>query len=339
LALWQGTSLNTNILASVFNQVHNKKVVSMVTKANPLLYSFMGRPGEDGRSAFNKNLGGWMRSEKITGDKHEVRLRGALPTFAAISDGSDELTDATINYDADHTGSAVFLLAHYGLVHGVPDSEYDRIKGDEAKTLSWIDENHEYIVDGFAENMSDDLHENSTSAVPARDQFGSWVAAVDDGNTYGTIDRSDSGNADYRGVVGSSTGALTLRKIQDKINECKDNRGKIRVGVMNTTLFGKFQDLVQPYSQATYDRDTASWGSDHIYFAGVEWLQDRNSPSGLVGGFDPKTWKVLWKDAPFTETGLIKDPRLKAGRIINCSAWLQNFCLKPNSNFKLEDVS
>lgn len=337
--LWTGTSLNTNVLASVFNQVHNKKVVSMITKATPLLYSMMGRPGDDGRGAYQKSLGGWMKSEKITGDKHEVRLRGALPTFGAITDGSDELTDATINYDTDHTGAAVFLLAHYGLVHGVPSSEYDRIRGDESKTLSWIDETHEYIMDGFMENMSDDLNENSTSAVPARDQFGSWMAAIDDGNTYGTIDRSDSANADYRGYVGTSTGALTLRKVQDAINNVKDNRGKVSVGVMNTTLFGKFQDLVQPYSQATYSRDTAEWGSDHIYFAGVEWIQDRNSPSGLVGLFEPKSWKVIWKDAPFTETGLILDPRLKAGRIINCSAWLQNICLAPNRNAKLEDVT
>jgi hypothetical protein len=336
--LWTGTTLNNNILASVFNQVHNKKVISMVTKANPLLYSFMGRPGDDGRSAYNKNLGGWMKSEKITGDKHEVRLRGALPSYAAIADGSDELTDATINYDNDHTGAAVFILAHYGLVHGVPDSEYDRIRGDEAKTLSWIDETHEYLMDGFIQTMSNDLHENSTSAVPARDQFGSILAAVDDGNTYGTIDRSDSGNVDFRAIV-SSMGTMTLRKIQDLINQAKDNRGQIRVGCMGTTLFGKFQDLVQGYSQATYDRDTASWGSDHIYFAGVEWLQDRNTVSGTVFGFDPRTWKIIWKDAPFTETGLIKDPRLKAGRVINTVAWLQNFCMKPNSNWKATSVS
>lgn len=339
MALWQGTALNTNVLASVFNKVHNKKAIAMATLATPTLHSMMGRPGEDGRGAYNKSLGGWMKSESITGDKHEVRLRGANADFASITDGSDELTDATINYDADHTGAAVFILAHYGIVHGVPDSEYDRFRGDEAKTLSWIDETHEYLYDGFCEDMSDDLFENSTSAVPARDQFGSLIAAVDDGNTYGTIDRSDSGNANYRAEVGSATGALTLRKVQDKINAVKDNRGKTKVGVIGTTLFGKFQDLVQPYSQASYAKDTASWGSDHIYFAGVEWIQERNCPSGIILGLDPGTFKVLWKDAPFTETGLIKDPRLKAGRIINCTAWLQNFCMKPNSNWKLEDVT
>ena len=339
MALWQGTAVNNNVLSGVFNQVHNKKAISMVTKANPTIYSLMGRPGDDGRNAYNKSFGGWMKSEKISGDKHEVRLRGAIPTFDAIADGSDELTDATINYDDDHTGAAVFILAHYGKVQGVPSSEYDRFRGDEAKTLSWIDEIHEYLMDGFVETMSDEFFENATNAPPARSQFGSLVTAIDDGNTYGTIDRTDAGNIDYRAEVGSSTGALTLRKVQDKINAVKDNRGETRVGVIGTTLFGKFQDLVQPYSQATYARDTASWGSDHIYFAGVEWVQERNCPSGLIFGLDPKTFKVVWKDAPFTESGLILDPRLKAGRIINCNVWLQNFCMKPNSNWKLEDVT
>lgn len=339
MALWQGTALNNNVLSSVYNKVHNKKAISMVTKATPTLHSMMGRPGEDGRSAYNKNLGGWMKSESVTGDKHEVRLRGAIPTWGTIADGSDELTDATVNFDDDHTGAAVFILSHWGIVHGVPSSEYDRFKGDEAKTLSWIDETHEYLYDGACEGWSDDLFENATNKPPARDQFGSMVSAVDDGNTYGTIDRSDAGNIDYRSHVVSSTGALTLRKIGDAINTVKDNRGKTKLGIIGTTLFGKLQDLVWGYSQATFQRDTAEWGSDHVYFAGVEWLQERNCPTGLVFGLDPRTWKIIWKDAPFTETGLIKDPRMKAGRIINCEAWLQNICMKPNSQWKLEDVT
>lgn len=337
--LWTGTTLNTNILSGVFNRIHNRKAIPMVTKATPLLYSLMGREGEDGRSAYNKKLGGWMKKKNIHGDKDEVRLRGALPTFASIADGTAELTLATIGYDSDHTGSAEFILAHYGYVHGVPSSEYMRIRGNEAKTESWIDETFDYIFDGAIKKYSADLHEDSTSAVPARDQFGSWIAAVDDGNTYGTIDRTDSGNADYRSVVSSSVGSLTARKVQDVINQVKDNRGQVRVGVMNTTLFGKWQDIIQPYSQATYNKDTASWGSDHVYFAGVEWLQDRECPSGRIGLFTPKTWTLVSNDMPFTDSGLVKEPLLNAGWIINTECWLQNYIDNPNQNAKLEDVT
>lgn len=311
----------------------------MVTKATPLFNSMMGRPDEDGRGAYQSRVGGWAKSEVISGLNHEVSLLGALSAPATIADGSTELTTATIAYDNDAHGAAEFPLAHFGLVQGMPSSEFRRIRGNEAKTKNWAAEFYDQIVDSYADVLSADLHEDSTSKPPARDQFGSWLTAVDDGNTYGTIDRTDSGNADYRAVVLSSAGTLTIAKIQEYINRAKMNRGKVKIGVAGITLFNALQQLVQPYSQATYSRDTASFGSDHVFFAGVEWILDPDCPSGKMGMFDPSTWKIIANDNPFTETGLVFEPTLNAGWIMNTEIWCQNICLKPNSNVKLEDVT
>lgn len=339
MALWDGTTLNTNALAKLFNHVHTSRSVAIVAKATPLLNSFFGRPEKDGNSAYNKKVGGWAKSKVITGDKHEISLLGALHTPAPISDGVDELTVATISYNAARHGAVVFDLAHYGLVPGMPSSEYNRIRGSDAKTTSWAAEFYDEVKLSYDDVLSAELHENSTSAGPARSQFGSWVTAVDDGNTYGTVNRADAANVDYRGIVSSGTGTLTVPKVQAMINQARVNRGKTKVGVMGLTIFNGWQQIIQPYSQATYSKNTAEWGSDHVMFAGVEWVLDPDCPAGLVGGFDPSEWIVITNDYPFTDGGLKKDDHLKAGYIMNTELWCQNICRKPNSNWKMEDVT
>ncbi len=338
MALWAGTSLNTNALAKLFNHVHTSRSVAMVAKATPLLNSFMGRGEKDGNSAYNKQVGGWMKTKSITGDKHEISLLGALDTPASIADGTAELTAASIAYNAAAHGAAEFILAHYGLVKGMPSSEYMRIRGSDAKTTSWAAEFYETLSLSYDDILSAELHENSTSAPPARSQFGSWVTAVDDGNTYGTIDRSDAANIDFRSYV-TSAGALTVPKVQASINKVRTNRGKTKVGVMGLTIFNGWQQLIQPYSQATYSASTAQWGSDHVMFAGVDWVLDPDCPDGLVGGFDPSEWLVINNDYPFTDGGLVKEPTLNAGYIMNTEIWIQNICKKPNSQWKMEDVT
>jgi hypothetical protein len=339
LGLWQGTALNTNALAKLFNHVHTNRSVGMVIKATPLLNSMMGRPGDDGKSAYNKNVGGWGKSKVITGEKYEVSLLGALMTPATVADGSAELTAATIAYNSARHGAAEFPLSHWALTPGIPSSEYNRIRGDDAKTISWAGEFYDEVVASYDDVIAADLHEDSTSKPPARDQFGSWITAIDDGNTYGTIDRSDSANADYKGVVSTTTGTLTIPKIQEYINRARMNRGKIRVGVMGITLYNAWQQLIQPYSQATYNKDMAMFGSENVQFMGVDWVLDPDCPSTKIGGFDPSTWVVVTNKYPFTDGGIVKEPTLVAGYIMPTELWAQNICIKPNSNVKWEDVT
>lgn len=328
MALWQGTSINSNETAKVFNQLAEKRSIPMVVKLNSLLYAFMGK--DDGTNPSTPNV---RQVPKITGNKYEVGLMGKLPSPAGISDGASEIASASLTYVSDIFGAAEFSMAHYGFVHPVPESEVDRFRGSEAKTLSYIDDVMTYLEYGYENKLATDLH---ASAAPSRTALGGWQYAVADDNTYGTIDRTDSGNADFRGVVCSSFGDTTLDKIQAQaINVVRGNMGKVNVGVAGTTLYSKIQKLVQPYSIVNYSEDTAKFGSDHVAFAGIKFLMDQRTTDGVIGLLDTRWWDLVRKDLPFTDTGMVFDFTKVSTYIINTRLWVQLVCKKPNANAKI----
>lgn len=331
MALWQGSSINSNETAKVFNQLYNRKSLAMVVKLNAMLYAMYGKDDKVNPGGF-----GVGKSSKITGKKIEVGLMGKLPSPAGITDGAAEYATAAVNYDSAIFGAAEFSLAHYGLTQAVPESEALRFKGEEAKTADYIGDIHDYLIRGYENVFGTALHLNdTTNGVPTRSVFASWIAAVDDANTYGTLDRSDAANADFRGIVSASFGDTTLGKLQLLINQASTNMGKTNLGVEGTTLFTKIQQLVQPYSIATYSQDTAMFGSGHVTFAGVKHILDQRAPTGVIGLLDTNWWELIQNDEPFTSTGLVYDFTKVASYIINTRVWLQNLCVKPNAQVKI----
>jgi len=335
MALWNGTAINTNETAMVFNQLANAKTVAMITKRNALLHAFLG----DGDTSDGLYIRA-QKNVKVTGKRLEVRLRGKNATPAYVADGSAEL--ATVNYastyDSTIFGAAEFDIAHGTLPYAIPASELMRFAGKEAKTASYLDEIFNYLMDGWENLLGNDL--NGTSA-PARTKFGGWQYAIDDSNTYGTIDRSDSANADFRGIVKASTGTPTVAKIQAAKNEAKTNRGKVQTGVASLVNYNYIQQQAQSFQQVIYNRDKAEFGSDSFVVAGVEFILDQRLGDTVIGLFDPETW-LFWKDnskqKPMT-SGIYENPNLVDGYSMNTKLWIQNICIKPNSNVKFTGVT
>jgi hypothetical protein len=325
--LWTGSAINTNETAKVFNQLSDKKSLPMIVKLNGLLYAMSGKNDPQ-----NQSVGAVMKSSKITGNKVEVPLLGVLDAPAAISDGSGEVASASITYTSADYGAAEFAIAHYGLVRGIPDSELMRFKGDEAKTLSYIDDRHDHLMWSYEDVLGNALHANTA---PSRSAFGGWVYAVADDNTYGTIDRTDSGNADFRGIVASSFGDTTLSKLQAQKNTARVNLGNPSICVAGTTLFNKIQSQVQGYSQVSYSNSKAEFGADDWVWAGMRGLLDQRTASGTIGLIDPRWWLLIQNDMPFTDTGIIRDITKKATHIIHTTLWIQNICKKPNAQVKI----
>lgn len=325
MALWAGATINTTETAKVFNQLANKKSLPMIVKLNGLLYAFSGKNDPQ-----NQSVGAVMKTSKITGNKVELSLLGQLDDPSAISDGSDELSSASATYTANDYGAAEFSLAHYGLVRGLPDSELMRFKGDEAKTQSYIDERMDHLMWSYENKLGTALHANTA---PSRAAFGGWIYAVDDANTYGLIDRSDSANADFRGIV-TVMGDTTLAKLQAQKNTARTNLGNPSVCVTGTTLFNKIQNLVQPYSHANYSNSKSEFGADDWIWAGMRGLLDQRTTAGVIGLLDPKWWMLIQNDDPFTSTGIVRDITKKAAHIIHTTMWIQNICKKPNAQVK-----
>jgi hypothetical protein len=325
MSLWAGLTLNTSELANVVNRVHNRKAIPMVVKANPMLYGIFGK--RDGVNNKNLRIG---KTRNITGKDVEVRLLGRLAAPTAISDGSDELTTATVNYSSDNVASVTVALAHYGHVEGVPDSEYMRFRGSDSKTEDWVDEVYSKIMYGYEDVLSTALH--STTA-PSRAAFGAWQVAVDSSTAYMGMTRSDSANADFRGLEYDAK-VITIKEIQTRKNEARTNLGNPSVGVAGNTLFTHIQTLNQGYTHVIGSGDTSNFGWDHCVVSGIEWMLDPDTSDGILGAFDPQWWELIKNDEPFTGGGLIEAPWLKSGRIIHTTLWIQNFCTKPNAQIK-----
>ncbi|AXH78853.1 MAG: hypothetical protein [Circular genetic element sp.] len=214
MAIWAGSSYATNVAAQAFNHVI-PGVTAIVRKKNGLLYHILGKK-EKGSLPFGGPKFSGM--EVISGVKHEVTLLGVIPTISTVAAGSAEYAAATMNYAANTFGAAEFALAHFADNHAIPESEWDKIKSPDTKQMeNFVKQKSEAVMLGWEQTLGTALSANTAATgIPDATHVGSWCYAVTDAQTtsvdestfgtYGTIDRTDSGNADFRGYRATATG-------------------------------------------------------------------------------------------------------------------------------------
>ena len=340
--LWTGTTLNNNVLAQVFNQLYNTKAIEMVRKENGLLYAILGKSWRDA----NPKMGvKFERLEKITGNQIEVKLLGVLDTISTVADGSAELATQTPTYTSNMFGSATFDLTHYAQTKGIPSSEYNRIQGKEAKTLKYVDDVFNQVMLSLEKTIGDGINGTASNA-PDRTHLGSWVYAVSDGvssgetgyATYG-LDRSDSGNIDYRGTVTINTGDLTLGKIRALKNTIRTKGGKNQLGVAETSVFTKLQMLVEAYTEIESNEDWAQFGGEYVQYGKTRYVLDQRAPTQVLGILDPESFVFYQNMINFTEAGFIRAPHLVAGYVLPWECWCQLICVQPSRNGKLTGIN
>src|SRR5579883_963143 len=115
MGLWNGSSINTNALASMFNEVDRSKFFDIVRRKNALLFMVLGKP--DFREEVKTGTPKFNKLESIAGYQKEVRQLGSYPQPAYLTDGTAELTriDWTTGtyYNNAAFGASVFDLAHF----------------------------------------------------------------------------------------------------------------------------------------------------------------------------------------------------------------------------------
>lgn len=338
MALWAGTSINTNLSASVFNNLLNpSKVVNFAKKRYATISKLMGEPIAN-VGDISGNMG-FERVKSVNGLKHEIRLIGALPTISFTANGSAELGAVTGNYDADLAGGFDFDLANMPFTQDVPQSEIDKIAGKEAKTVSWIDDLvNQYVLPGYWKKINASI--NSSDVAPADNAITSFNYIIETDNTYG-LDRTDSANADYKGIVNLSTGTLTIDHINSDKNSAAANGGFVTLVVAGTSVYGYAEALIQPFAHVTYSQDTAQFGARNIEFAGMQFLMDSDHPSGEMCYLDPTTWGFVLQGGGIKSSGLFSTAgnRTVNGHAIHFTTRAQLYCNKPNSNVRRTGVT
>ena len=340
--LWTGTTLNNNVLAQVFNQLFNTKAIEMVRHENGLLYAILGKSWRDANPKFPVSF---ERLERISGNQIEVKLLGALDTISTVADGSAEIATSTPAYTSNMFGAATFDLTHYAQTKGIPSSEYNRIQGKEAKTLKYVDDVFNQIMLSLENTIGNAINASSPSA-PSRTNLLSWIWAVSDGTSSGEssyavygLDRSDSGNADYRAYVNPTTGDLTLNKIRIVKNNVRTKGGKNQLAIAETSVFTKLQMLLEAYTTITSDEDWVDFGGEYVKYGKTRYILDQRSPTQTLGIIDPESWVWYQNMINFTEAGFIRAPHLVAGYVLPWECWCQLICLQPSRNGKLTGIN
>jgi len=343
MAIWAGTNINSNETAMLFNQMWDRKGMAIVQKKHALAFAMLGKM--DVKST--PGITNFERTEKTSGNKVEKRLLGELYDPAEIADSAQ--TDAvTLSWNTDAWGGAEWPLAHFSHTFPIPNSEVDRIRGDEAKTLSYFDEFLEMVALSYQKKWGTRLNATGSGGLHARDKFGSvpyciegvdgtWTDSADD---YGTIARDDSANADFRGQVQASVGTLTLDKIRTSTIAAEAYLGDIKVGTCGSTVYNKIHQLVEPYSVVNYDAEWTKFGGKHVEYAGVKYAYDPDAASGYLILLDPTTWKLFMKEnVPMTQSGIVFDFTKKGTYVLPTQFWMQWLCMAPARNAIMKGIT
>ena len=337
--IWTGSTINSNESANLINQLWNTKAIAMVRRKNGLLYEVLGKP-EKGATPMDVK---WNRVNKVSGRDVQFNMLGSLKTISTVADGYAAGAGETSAWGgtvipADTFGGVTLPLVHYADAEYFPSSELDRYQGDELRTREWIAQKMDYLMLSF-ENTFGNAINTSTAAVPARTQVCPVRHQISDGvssgettyQTYG-LDRNDSGNADFRGLVDVTGGDLTLAKIKARQNLIVTRGGDGSVGLAETTLYGKIQTLVENYTHTTWQEDWANFGGSWVRYGNTRFILEQRMATQTVNLLTPSSWVLWWNMNNFTRNGIVEDPSRKATHVLVWGCWNAFYCNQPNQN-------
>lgn len=341
MSLWTGTAVNTNELAMVFNQLYNLRSIDVTRRLSGLLYYILGKkiPGKTPTSMTT-----FQKLKKITGRKVEVKILGAIPTPTYSANAAADLAayDLAANYDADAFGAMEFDLSKLIYKEPVPGWEYDRFRGDEKKTLNWMNEVMTKVERGYERLVNPEL--NNTSA-PATNKIGGWVYAVSDGvstgetsyATYGTIDRSSAGNENFQSYVLNAGGSMSLKKLRKARNKVKIKHGNPRLGLIDEDGYTELESLLEAYTVIREDSQWFDFQGEWVRYGKVTYVLDADCPSQTIGLIDPDYFVFYMSDDPMFDASevLVTDPTKTDAKLVPTKMYSQLLCTCPNAHAKI----
>lgn len=339
MALWQGTSLNTNVLSSSISKWFDKNYIPMVVKNNGLLHLMRKKDGD--AAPTTPGMSGRFRKGSISGNSLTVRLLGSLGSFSVVADADqgDVLTAATFSGENARWGAARFDWVQ--LYRKVPfyESEIRMIRGDEARTASFMDDKLKEVVYSWENTLGNGIMSNN---LPTSSAIGGIRASIADDNTYGTIDRTDSGNADYRSYVkAASGGVLTLEDVTDVCLEVIKAGGKPDIGVVGKTGYAKLERELRGYTMSMNPNWEGFTGQRTPEYFGLSFVFDHRGDDTTLSILDSGSW-ALYTD----EDGIGQDGLVPGGATYKAVKYMlplhmttQFVCVAPSWNGKITGIT
>lgn len=296
MAIWDGSSLSTDALSSAVNKWDSLNFSPIVVKRNALFYAMLGLSGLSG----NVEVPNWNKlfstDYEPSGNNLNVRMLGELETISTLADANQ--TDAVSwNNNPNAIGGATFAWTHYSHNEAVRDSEFDLIKGNEARTESYMQD----MLSRLAESRRDTIGTaiNSTSD-QARTTLGGWEYAVDATGTYGTLTRAGD-NPNWSGNETDVGGDGDLDDIDAMKLDILQDGGNPTVGLAPKVPFKKLKQELRGYAAAV----PSSWrfyeGGGLVHYDGTTFAFEHRMTATVVGMLTPETFR-LYRQAPEGES-------------------------------------
>lgn len=341
MALWTASALNKTDIAMMFPQVITSQALELPRKKNGLLYAVLGkREKADDPKTMNK----FERSEMIAGYSIEATLMGPLRAIATVADGSAENATATPYFADNDFGGAKWDLTHFVDQQSLVNSQFDRIVGKEKKiVISFVSQVARKVLLDYEQTMGQMLngYVNSTTWTPAdqsRTVLGSWTYAVANDNTYGTIDRTDIANIDYRSYVPDPVGDLKLSNLRDAKNNVSLSGGNANFGQCAVAQYTKIQQLIENQSYIVNQQDWQEYGGELVAYYHTNFCLDKWAPNGQIGLLDPESWRWFGQSKGF-DSSFREAWWLVASNILWSQGWNGLICIQPNWNAKLTGIT
>lgn len=345
MAIWAGSTYNNTNIASMTNQVWGAKAYDVVRNQNAFLYAILGKRWLDTNGAGGTRVN-FERLHRITGYQVKTRFLGVLNTIATVADGSAELATATRVWANNYFGAAVFDLTHYAQTDAIPSNEWNRIKGKEAETSNFLAERMDQIMLSFERTLGTAINATVNTGF-TRTVMGNIRHACSDGvttgettyATYGTLDRSDSANVDFRGKVTGSTGILSLEKIQTHRNTISDAYKRPDIGLGDITTITEIQGLLNGFTVIESDDEWKKFAGDYVQIGSTRYLMDGLCAANILYHINSDTFGIWENEMGLSTDGWMRDPNAVAGYIMPWEYWCGIFCNRPKGNGILTGIT
>lgn len=291
MAIWDGSSLNTDALSSAVNKWMDLNFTPAIVKRNALLYSMMGLNGLSGNTEVPNWSSLFKKDYQVQGNNLVVRILGELETISTLAD-ANQLDAVSWNNNPNRFGAAVFSWTHYSHNEGVRDSDYELIRGNEARTASYMEDVLQALKLSWQDTIGTAI--NSTND-QARTTLGGWEYAVDATGTYGTLTRAGD-NPNWSGNETDVAGAGDLDDLDAMKLDILQDGGNPTVGVAPKVPFNKIKQELRGYASAVPDSWKFYEGGGLVHYDGTTYAFEHRCTSTVVGMFTPDSLRFYQKD-------------------------------------------
>lgn len=260
---------------------------------------------------------------------------------AGIAD-ANEIPTSFPTFDATEGFThARFEYTHFGRSLTIKESERVVAGGTNGARGNLIDGKIKQFMGKMASIMADQV---SGAANGSRTTLGGVDYAIATNNTYGGIDRTQSGNAYFRGNVDATGGTVSFVPINNAYdgilrhaNEEGDTEAPDLMLLSNpaggVNLYGRFRELIAPSERFTHEDFKVKFGIANYNYMGMKAVMENRGTGGQVKILTTSTWVFGGQEIP---------RELLAQRIIGSDAEERRFvqwafvgCKQPRRNIRL----